>query len=931
MRVLRTRSTPLAYAAAVILPALVVPLAIFPEHPRQLAAGRLYVLVVAIVAFLGGLRPALLATGLSFAGLMYYFTPGSRSFLITKPEDLGSLAVFLVTALVISELFSRREAAQREAAAARVHAERLQQVTAALMEAHTTQDVLDVVLAQGIAATNAARGAIALVARDGETLEVTAWHNHPATMKADFGRVPLDAALPHTDVVRTGDPLFLTSRAERDKRYPLLAERREETHALAALPLTGRGRTLGAIVLSFGENRVFQVDERELLETIGRQCAQALERARLLEAEAEAGRELALQKAILEAEGEASDDAILLVSPEGRMLSFNRRFIDLWDMPDEVVASRSDAAALAAIEAKLSEPQEFYDRVAHLYANPDERSRDEIDLVDGRILERYSSPVRSPEGELFGRVWYFRDITQLRRGQEIATVLAAASDLLASTSEIEVVLQLVVRLPVPRLVGICSLYLLDDQATPRLAAVAHWDPEREGTIRELHRRFPHGDEGPILRALETKESVLLPALDRETLRRSAKSEEHLALMEPFASRVAMMVPLVAHGLTYGVLGIGTAPRRMVLSPQEQQFAEEFARRIAIALDNARLYAEAERRGDAARSLEHVADCVVLLDSAGRLRYWNPAAAELLGVGGDKLGLPMTEVFDGWSEVAEHVNSGGDEARTLPVQLAGGERWIAISAVSFGDGSVYTLRDVTEEHTLEGMRADFVSTASHELRTPLTAVYGAARTLLRNDVPISDDHRDSFLHMIAAESERLAGIVNDILLASSLDADTIELANERCDVARLVESVVASARMRLPEGLELVHPPLNGPVSVECDEEKVRQALVNLVDNAIKYSPDGGEIEVALSRSGPCVRFEVRDRGLGIPAAERDRVFDKFIRLDPNQRRGIGGTGLGLYICRELVRRMGGRIWVDGREGGGSVFYLELPESAAASK
>jgi signal transduction histidine kinase len=392
----------------------------------------------------------------------------------------------------------------------------------------------------------------------------------------------------------------------------------------------------------------------------------------------------------------------------------------------------------------------------------------------------------------------------------------------------------------------------------------------------------------------------------------------------------MMVPLVAHGLTYGLLGVGTAPRRTALTAQKQQFAEELARRIAIALDNARLYAEAERRGDAARSLEHVADCVVLLDREGRLRYWNPAASDLLGFDGNQLGHPMTEVFEGWRGLVEHVGAGGGEMRTVPAQLAGGERWVSISAVAFGEGSVYTLRDVTEERTLETMRADFVSTASHELRTPLTAVYGAARTLLRDDVPLSEDHRDSFLRMIAAESERLATIVNDILLAGSLDADSIELTTECCDVASLVQSVVASAEMRLPERLTLSYTSPEGPVSVECDEEKVRQVLVNLVDNAIKYSPDGGAIEVALERLDGVVRFQVRDRGLGIPASQRDRVFDKFIRLDPNLRRGIGGTGLGLYICRELVRRMGGRIWVDGRTGGGSVFYLELPASASSA-
>ena len=927
LRAVRTRPAPFRWAVGALLPAALLPIALLRDDPQDLSVGRIYLVVVAVVAFVGGLGPALLATALSFAALAWVFAPAGESAFDTN--QLGSLALFLVAAVVISDLIARREAAQLEAAAARERAERLQRVTAALVESHTTQEVLDVILEQGIGASQASRGAIALVSPDGELLEVAAWHNHPESLISDLGRVRLDAALPHSEVARTGEPLFLCSRAERDERFPLLADRPEQTFALAVLPLTGRTRTLGTIVLSFGANRAFPRNEREVLETIAHQCAQALERTRLLETEAEARRELSLQKAILEAEGEASTDGILLVSPEGEMLSFNRRFIELWDMPPEVVANRSDAAGLKAIESKLSQPQEFYDRVAYLYAHPDEQSRDEIDLRDGRIIERYSSPVRSPEGELYGRVWYFRDITELRRGQEIATVLAAASDLLASTTEVEVVLQLVVRLPVPRLVGICSLYLLDEKSKARLAAVAHWDPEQEESMRELHRRFPPGKQGPILRALETKESVLLPALDSETLRKSAKSDEHFALMEPFASRAGMMVPLVAHGLTYGVLGIGTAPRRTVLTAQKQLFAEELARRIAIALDNARLYAEAERRGDAARSLEHVADCVVLLDGNERLRYWNPAAAELLGFGGDKLGQPMSEVFAGWAELVEQLSSSGDDTNTLPVQLAGGERWVAISAVRFGDGSVYTLRDVTEERTLEEMRADFVSTASHELRTPLTAVYGAARTLLREDVPLSDDHRRSFLRMIAAESERLATIVNDILLASSLDANTIEISTEPCDVSELLESVVESARIRLPGELTLSHSTLNGPVPAECDEEKVRQVLVNLVDNAIKYSPEGGEIEVALTRSGGVVRFEVRDRGLGIPASQREQVFDKFIRLDPNLRRGIGGTGLGLYISRELVRRMGGRIWVDGRVGGGSVFYLELPASVSS--
>ncbi len=112
--------------------------------------------------------------------------------------------------------------------------------------------------------------------------------------------------------------------------------------------------------------------------------------------------------------------------------------------------------------------------------------------------------------------------------------------------------------------------------------------------------------------------------------------------------------------------------------------------------------------------------------------------------------------------------------------------------------------------------------------------------------------------------------------------------------------------------------------VAADAEKMRQVLGNLVENAVKYSPDGGTVTVRLEPHGGSVRFAVADEGIGIPLGEQPHVFEKFYRLDPNQTRGVGGTGLGLYICRELVRRMSGRIWVNSEEGKGSTFYVELP-------
>jgi signal transduction histidine kinase len=177
-------------------------------------------------------------------------------------------------------------------------------------------------------------------------------------------------------------------------------------------------------------------------------------------------------------------------------------------------------------------------------------------------------------------------------------------------------------------------------------------------------------------------------------------------------------------------------------------------------------------------------------------------------------------------------------------------------------------------------------------------------------------------VIASESDRLARIVNDILWASRVDADTLQVTLERCDVGAIAADVVASARLHLPPRIELELEPPAEPVCASCDPDKLRQVLTNLVDNAIKYSPDGGSVGVRVS-DGDRVRVAVRDEGLGIPLTEQSRIFEKFYRLDPNLTRGVGGTGLGLYICRELVRRMDGAIWVVSREGVGSTFTVEL--------
>jgi len=245
--------------------------------------------------------------------------------------------------------------------------------------------------------------------------------------------------------------------------------------------------------------------------------------------------------------------------------------------------------------------------------------------------------------------------------------------------------------------------------------------------------------------------------------------------------------------------------------------------------------------------------------------------------------------------------------------------------------VYAFRDLTEERALEQMRSDFVATVSHELRTPLAAIYGAALTIRRPDLELDEELHDHLLQVIADESDRLASIVEDLLVASHLDSGKVRFAITDCDPADLVTGVVEAAEVHVPDNVQLVAHVEPDLPRVRADANQLRQVIGNLVDNAVKYSPDGGEVRVAATANGGSVRFSVSDSGLGIPASEQRRIFEKFYRLDPNMTRGIGGTGLGLYISSELVRRFEGRIWVDSREGEGSTFHVELPTASQSQR
>jgi PAS domain S-box-containing protein len=409
---------------------------------------------------------------------------------------------------------------------------------------------------------------------------------------------------------------------------------------------------------------------------------------------------------------------------------------------------------------------------------------------------------------------------------------------------------------------------------------------------------------------------------------------------PTHVQAAMMVPVKHEGRVVGVVQLMSDER--TYTEEDLELVEGLVGQMGAAVRMARLHAERRRaeaseaaakavaaeREQAARLFEAVGDGIFYVRRDGIVRFWNRSAELIVGLRSeDVLDRAAAEVVPGWPAIVEQVSITEDDSlprvARVPVEVSGRELWLSFVAVGRPEGVVYAFRDLTSERELERAKSDFIATVSHELRTPMTAVYGAARTLLRPDVDLSPERRSELLEMIATQSERLAQITEEVLLASRLDRGEIAVERDRIDVAEVARGTV-----------ETMQPQLGVPVTVEAppaacatgDRDRIAQILINLLDNAGKYSPEGGGIRVSVTQDGDHVRLAVADEGVGIAPTEQEAIFEKFYRVDPHLTQTPGGTGLGLYICRELARRMDGEITVESEPGGGSTFVLELPHA-----
>ena len=442
--------------------------------------------------------------------------------------------------------------------------------------------------------------------------------------------------------------------------------------------------------------------------------------------------------------------------------------------------------------------------------------------------------------------------------------------------------------------------------------------------------------------------------DAGTERRFAMPVLHL--QHHITSGVSVIIP--GTDRPFGIIGAYTSNRR-VFSEDDIHFLESLANVLATAIEHKRaeeererLLAEVRQLADAAQSqaaelqgiLNNMLDGVFVSDSHGRITLANLAGIEMMGLRNrqavglgirDLLGLlgmrhvderpftleeqPLARALAGETVTLEDAVVYNPESKrrsfirmnAAPIRREGGEVV----------GAVAVTRDVTTLIELEHLKDQFISVAAHELKTPVAVMKGFAQALLRvdEDLPLP---RRKMLDAIDRGSDRIDRIVQDLLDISRFHEGKLDLVMEKVNLLDLAEQVVD--HMSLSATKHRIAVTRSLPVVVLGDRERLEQLLANLISNAVKYSPGGGEIDVSVRAEGTDAVVKVLDRGVGIAAEKQRHIFERFYRAHTGTPFDYGGMGVGLYISKEIVGRHGGRIWFESQEGEGSTFSFSLP-------
>jgi PAS domain S-box-containing protein len=651
---------------------------------------------------------------------------------------------------------------------------------------------------------------------------------------------------------------------------------------------------------------------------------------------------------VLKAQQEAELDGILIINEHRRVVTYNRRFVELWGLPDEIVESGDDEAMLGFVLGQLANPAEFISTVEYLYDHPAEKHQTEIVFQDGRVFERYSSPVMGTEGDYYGRIWCFRDISDRKQAEKSLKLAQFAIEQAAlpfwwikPNGQV-----LYVNDATCRELGYTRPEIVNKfiwQFSPDISPAAwtqHWEElKAQGTLlfetRNTHKQGINFFVEVTANYIEQDGEEYNFAFFRNiTDIKSAQA----ALQSSEAQLRQKSQQLEEYSRTL--------EQKVEERTQELQKSQQILQRVMDTIpqsifwkDRESVYLGCNRNFLKAAGLNDVSEIV------GKTDYdlpWQPEESDFFRLCDRRVMTTNTPELG----IVEPLH-----------QADGKEIWLETSKVPLQDaegkaiGILGTFQDITarkqSEEALQRLnlelqqakevadaaskaKTEFLSSMSHELRTPLNGILGYTQILERSpSMSERDRHGVQVIHQCGTH---LLTLINDILDLSKIEAQKLELLLAPVNLPTFLEGVGEISRVRA-DGKQIAFNcqlATELPTTIEADEKRLRQVLLNLLSNAVKFT-DRGSVTFRVERVMPnssasssnCrLRFEAIDTGIGIAPADIDKLFNAFEQVG-NRTRHVEGTGLGLAIGQRLVRLMGGKLEVESQLGVGSKFFFEL--------
>jgi PAS domain S-box-containing protein len=640
---------------------------------------------------------------------------------------------------------------------------------------------------------------------------------------------------------------------------------------------------------------------------------------------------LQAQTTLLEAQLNSTIDGILMVDQDNNRILINRRMIELFKVPADIIEDKNDSKLLKHVTNLTRNPDKFLERIKYLNDHPGEESSDEIEFANGMVIDRYSAPVVSREGKSYGRIWIFRDITERKLAEEAVREKDIQFEKLSS--QVPDLIYQFTRKPD----GTFCVPI----ASPGIKNVFGCSPV---DVRD--------DFGPIAR-------VIFPEDSARVISEIEYSAQHLTY---FTCEFRVQIP----GRDIQWIFSRSVPERL---KDGSITWYGFSTDITMIKKTQEILRESEERF---RSVaESAYDAIITIDIKGRISGWNKSAEKMFGytsaeatgrelsfiipphfIEAHRIGLERMEHGGTRHVVGNVVELAGlrKDGTEFPIELS-------LSEWETGSGKFFTgiIRDITERKRTDQelikakekaeesdlLKSAFLANMSHEIRTPMNGILGFAGLLKEPD--LSGEEQQQYIRIIEKSGARMLNIINDIIDISKIEAGQMSLDMNESNINDHIEDIYTFFKPEVEAKGILLTYKCSLPAKeakIITDHHKFDAILINLVKNAIKYTHSGSiefgytivgthhDVSVGTHHGVSLLQFYVKDTGIGIPGDRQEAIFERFIQADISDKQALQGAGLGLAISKAYVEMLGGKIRVESEQGKGSVFYFTLPFNTA---